>query len=118
MPSSSCATRPGAWCSRTAASPTATRRRRMTEAAAPTPRESYVRDLGRPGFVTDPAQARAVEALQKVYDELLAKPPKRRLGTLKWPRVQGLYLWGSVGRGKTWLMDAFCEALPFTRKRR
>jgi cell division protein ZapE len=32
--------------------------------------------------------------------------------------VPGLYLWGSVGRGKTWLMDAFHESLPFSRKRR
>ncbi|MGH8481016.1 MAG: cell division protein ZapE, partial [Nevskiaceae bacterium] len=53
-----------------------------------------------------------------VYEELIARAPRRRLGTLRWPRVQGLYLWGSVGRGKTWLVDAFHEALPFTRKRR
>jgi cell division protein ZapE len=87
-------------------------------ADAPTPRERYVRALARPGFSADPAQARAVEALQRVYDQLLAKPPRRRLGAVKWPPVPGLYLWGSVGRGKTWLMDAFHEALPFTRKRR
>jgi cell division protein ZapE len=74
-------------------------------------------------FVLDPAQVRAKAALQMVHDELVAKRPKRRLGALprlsnKWPAVRGLYLWGSVGRGKTWLMDAFCEALPFGKKRR
>lgn len=84
----------------------------------PSPRERYAQDLRRPGFVADPAQAAAVEALQAVYEALLARPPKRRLGRLRWPPVDGLYLWGGVGRGKTWLMDAFHEALPFTRKRR
>lgn len=84
----------------------------------PSPAERYSRDLKRPGFTADPAQARAVAALQKVHDDLLAHPPRRRLGKLRWTRVDGLYLWGSVGRGKTWLMDAFHESLPFTRKRR
>lgn len=83
-----------------------------------TPRERYQGALARGGFVRDPAQAHAVEALQRVYDALLAQPPRRRLGGLRWPRVDGLYLWGSVGRGKTWLMDAFHDSLPFTRKRR
>ena len=82
------------------------------------PRERYVRDLQRPGFVNDAAQSRAMDALQDIYEELLAKPPKKRLSQLRWPRVQGLYLWGGVGRGKTHLMDAFYESLPFTRKQR
>jgi len=85
---------------------------------APSPRARYARDLARPGFAADPAQAGAVDALQRVYEALLAQPPKRRLGAVKWPRVPGLYLWGSVGRGKTWLMDAFHESLPFSKKRR
>jgi cell division protein ZapE len=85
---------------------------------APSPAERYARDLKRPGFTADPAQARAVAALQQVYDALIANPPRRRLGKMRWTRVDGLYLWGSVGRGKTWLMDAFHESLPFTRKRR
>jgi cell division protein ZapE len=70
------------------------------------------------GVTLDPAQQAAVAALQAVHDELVAHPPRRRLGKMRWTRVDGLYLWGSVGRGKTWLMDAFHEALPFTRKRR
>jgi cell division protein ZapE len=84
------------------------------------PKERYQRDLQREGFVADPAQAAAVDALQRVYDELLANPPKRRLLSqrVQWPPVKGLYLWGSVGRGKTYLVDAFYESLPFTRKLR
>jgi argininosuccinate synthase len=50
----------------------------MAEAA--TPGERYARALTRPGFGADPAQARAVAALQKIYDDLVAQPPKRRLG--------------------------------------
>lgn len=84
------------------------------------PRERYAADLKRDGFVADAAQAHAVDALQTVYESLLATPPHHWLGRLRlpWPRVQGLYLWGDVGRGKTYLMDTFYEALPFSRKRR
>jgi cell division protein ZapE len=86
----------------------------------PTPRQRYDADLKKEGFVADAAQAHAVDALQKVYDELVQNPPKRRFGSsrLTYPKVPGLYLWGGVGRGKTYLMDAFYDALPFSRKRR
>jgi len=89
--------------------------------AAPlSPRQRYAADLQRDDFSRDPAQGQAVDALQAVYDALLAKPPRRRFGRsrLLWPKVKGLYLWGGVGRGKTYLMDAFFAALPFTRKQR
>jgi cell division protein ZapE len=84
------------------------------------PLQRYQRDLAREDFQRDPAQAHAVDALQRVYGELIAAPPKKRLGSsrLVWPRVPGLYMWGGVGRGKTYLMDAFYEALPFHRKMR
>lgn len=87
---------------------------------APPPRQRYEAELKRPGFVADAAQADAIDALQAVYDQLIENPPKRRFGSsrLTWNRVEGLYLWGGVGRGKTWLMDAFYDALPFSRKTR
>lgn len=90
----------------------------MTTALAP--RARYERDLQQPGFSADRSQAQAVDALQRVHDDLLNSPPKRRLGSkqLRWPAVGGLYLWGGVGRGKTYLMDAFYESLPFNRKLR
>jgi len=84
----------------------------------PSPRQRYAHHLQRAGFISDAAQQRAVGALQQVQEALVAQPPKKRLGKLRWPRVQGLYLWGGVGRGKTFLMDLFYESLPFTRKRR
>jgi cell division protein ZapE len=85
-----------------------------------TPLQRYHRDLERADFVHDDAQARAVAALQKVYDSLQANPPRRRFGfgRPKWPAVKGLYMWGGVGRGKTYLMDAFCDALPGASKLR
>jgi cell division protein ZapE len=84
------------------------------------PRERYAQDLQRGDFVHDPAQARAVDALQRIHDDLAAHPPRRLLGIgpLRWHAVTGLYMWGGVGRGKTYLMDAFCESLdPRSRLR-
>ncbi len=91
------------------------------------PRERYERDLGQPDFVRDEAQARAVEHLQDLYDRLLREPVVETDGVRGWwNRVRGvrpepergLYLWGGVGRGKTYLMDSFFECLPFAEKRR
>ncbi len=92
----------------------------MSDHPRQTPRQRYEQDLQRDGFVADAAQAHAVDALQRVYEELVSTPPKRRFGLnrTQWAAVGGLYLWGGVGRGKTHLMDAFYEALPFSRKLR
>lgn len=76
----------------------------------------YARDLQRGAITPDPAQKATVAELQRIHDELLDNPPRRF--KRHWPPVDGLYLWGSVGRGKTWLMDCFFESLPFSRKRR
>lgn len=91
----------------------------MTETLSP--RQRYDRDLQRQDFIHDAAQSQAVDALQRVYDALIATPPRKRLfnsSKALWPRVPGLYFWGGVGRGKTYLMDAFYESLPFSAKLR
>lgn len=89
--------------------------------------ERYRIALENNGFSADPSQARLVETLATLQSELIAAPPPpawlRRLrliaGLSTYPQpVRGLYLWGSVGRGKTWLMDLFFDSLPFTEKRR
>lgn len=94
----------------------------MNDAHAPlTPKQRYESDLGRPGFVKDRAQEKAVAALDLLYQHLLQRPAAsrwRRLFTETPPPLKGLYLWGSVGRGKTYLMDCFYECLPFNEKRR
>ncbi len=71
-------------------------------------------------LTADLDQRGALKALQRVADEL-TQPVER--GWKTWisrpaPVVRGAYLWGGVGRGKTWLMDLFCEALgDLPRKR-
>jgi cell division protein ZapE len=84
------------------------------------PQQRYEADLRRGDFSPDSAQAEAVRRLQRIYEELIARKPRRvPLGKrMQWPAVRGLYLWGGVGRGKTHLMDGFYESLPFSRKRR
>lgn len=90
----------------------------MSHDHPPPPRARYEQDLARSDFSRDAAQARAVDALQAVYDELIATPPKRWFRRQQWTKVNGLYMWGGVGRGKTYLMDTFFDALPFARKHR
>ena len=84
------------------------------------PLQRYQRDLQREDFQRDESQARAVDELQRIHEALMAAPPKKRFGSsrLRWPSVAGLYMWGGVGRGKTYLMDTFYESLPFSRKMR
>lgn len=89
------------------------------------PRDRYEQDLSRPGFQPDEAQARAVDALQSLHEALIIRWQADRGVMSRITRsiggrtpVKGLYLWGGVGRGKTWLMDLFFESLPFRRKMR
>src|SRR3954470_22032321 len=82
----------------------------------------YEEHLGKRGFVDDPAQRRAVERLQRLYEEWSAYKKKRSNALtrlLVHPDLpKGVYLWGPVGRGKSFLMDAFFLCVPLVRKRR
>ncbi|NKF24667.1 cell division protein ZapE [Solimonas marina] len=82
------------------------------------PLARYEQDLQRTDFSRDAAQAAAVDALQTVYTQLQATPPRRWFRRQQWAHVDGLYMWGGVGRGKTYLMDTFFDSLPFARKLR
>lgn len=89
------------------------------------PRAHYEQDLVRPGFQHDAAQAQAVDALQALHETLVSRWQADRRVMSRLSRsiggrdpVTGLYLWGGVGRGKTYLMDIFFESLPFRRKMR
>ncbi|MEN2425413.1 cell division protein ZapE [Chromobacterium vaccinii] len=76
----------------------------------------------KPGFIHDEAQAAAIEQLDRLWHELMDFKTKRNrfLGrSLRSPDVpRGLYFWGGVGRGKSFLMDAFYACVPYRRKRR
>ncbi len=82
----------------------------------------YQQSLARRGFVSDAAQWRAVERLQRLYDEWIAYKARRNTAwkrvLVKPPLPKGVYLWGGVGRGKSFLMDSFYRCAPLVRKRR
>jgi cell division protein ZapE len=80
------------------------------------PFELYQRQLEQEGFVADPAQCEALEQLDQLYYQLDVS--SSRWKGRKEVRPKGLYLWGDVGRGKTFLMDLFYESLPDGRKLR
>ncbi|MEW6981206.1 cell division protein ZapE [Colwelliaceae bacterium 6471] len=94
------------------------------------PLDKYKRDLTRDDFQYDAAQEHAVKHLQRLYEDLQNKPVpvtgfKKVLN--RWKKVyakpelkpvKGLYFWGGVGRGKTYLVDTFYDALPITNKMR
>ncbi|OGA11356.1 MAG: cell division protein ZapE [Betaproteobacteria bacterium RIFCSPHIGHO2_12_FULL_69_13] len=82
----------------------------------------YEQALARRGFTSDPAQWGAVERLQRLYEEWTAYKARRNTALrrliVKPPLPKGVYLWGAVGRGKSFLMDAFFLCVPLVRKRR
>lgn len=71
------------------------------------PRAAYQHAIAQQGFVADEAQRRAVDALQACHEALhQGRSP-----------ITGVYLWGPVGRGKTWLMDQFYQSLRVPARR-
>lgn len=102
------------------------------QALSPLSRYQQALDAGE--YQADEVQRRAVAQLDRIYQALLQKPAasapagglrgklSRLLGkggeTAPQRPVQGLYMWGGVGRGKTWLMDMFFHSLPGDRKMR
>jgi cell division protein ZapE len=72
--------------------------------------QRYIEQLRKSGFEPDAHQARVVESFERLINELRGE--KRSVGQLWFKRpvpVKGIYLWGGVGRGKTWLMDLFIQ---------
>ncbi|PPE67667.1 cell division protein ZapE [Caldimonas caldifontis] len=82
----------------------------------------YEDTLKERGYRSDPAQLRAVAALQRCQDEWADYKARRSNALTKLlrrpPIPRGVYMYGGVGRGKSFLMDCFFQAVPLTRKTR
>ncbi len=85
-------------------------------------RAAYESELKARGFKSDPAQMRAIEALERCaaewahFKQRRSNPLKKLINRLPIPR--GVYMYGGVGRGKSFLMDCFYNAVPLRRKTR
>lgn len=83
---------------------------------------AYATALEAKGFEPDPAQLQAVERLDVLYQALVGFKSARANKLMRFispPEVpRGVYFWGGVGRGKSFIMDCFFAAVPYKRKRR
>jgi cell division protein ZapE len=85
-------------------------------------RALYERTLAQRGYAADPAQLRAVDSLERCENEWADYKARRGNALTKLiarpPIPRGVYMHGGVGRGKSFLMDCFFNAVPLTRKTR
>lgn len=93
------------------------------------PLQRYQNDLDNELITADPAQAVLANHLQDLYERVL-RAEQEGEGAIDWIKqrlspnkqkaetIEGLYIWGGVGRGKTYLMDVFYESLPGQSKLR
>ncbi len=85
-------------------------------------KQTYEAELATRGYVADPAQLRAIDALERCATEWAAFKEKRSNALKKLinrPDIpRGVYMYGGVGRGKSFLMDCFYNAVPLKRKTR
>ncbi len=94
------------------------------------PLDKYQQDLTSENFHYDAAQEQAVKHLQRLFEDLQQQPLavsgfkkvfnrwKKVYAKPKINPIKGLYFWGGVGRGKTYLVDTFYDCLPFNNKMR
>jgi cell division protein ZapE len=95
---------------------------------APDLRALYAQQLAERDFRADPVQAAVVDRLDELRQRLIAAREADSSLVRRWfgalggkaaaEPVRGIYLWGGVGRGKTWMMDLFFQSLPFRERRR
>ncbi len=83
-----------------------------------TPFEYYQKKIATGEILNDPQQLAVIEKFQTIYKVLLQQPLGFISRFRKKHPPRGLYLWGSVGIGKTFLMDTFYYSLPFEEKQR
>jgi len=85
-------------------------------------RQLYEQTLAARGYAADPAQLRAIAALERCENEWADYKARRANALTKLlrhpPLPRGVYMHGGVGRGKSFLMDCFFNSVPLTRKTR
>ena len=85
-------------------------------------RTLYTATLAERGYVADEAQLRALAALERCENEWVDYKARRSNVVAKFlihpPIPRGVYMYGGVGRGKSFLMDCFFQAVPLRRKTR
>ncbi len=85
-------------------------------------RALYLATLAERGYQADPAQLAAVDALERCENEWADYKARRSNALTKMllrpPIPRGVYMYGGVGRGKSFLMDCFFRSVPLTRKTR
>jgi len=85
-------------------------------------RALYEATLQGRSYASDPAQLRAIDALERCENEWADYKARRSNAVTKLlvrpPIPRGVYMWGGVGRGKSFLMDCFFRSVPLTRKTR
>jgi cell division protein ZapE len=85
-------------------------------------RALYEQTLAERGYTSDPAQLRAIDALERCENEWVDYKARRSNAVTKLlvrpPIPRGVYMHGGVGRGKSFLMDCFFQSVPLTRKTR
>lgn len=87
------------------------------------PFKRYQIDINENGFTADDAQLLAINKLDVLFHQLINRQQKspsllKSLFRQQSSPIKGLYMWGGVGRGKTYLMDSFFDALPIKKKKR
>lgn len=95
------------------------------------PASRYQQALNEGSYQPDDVQREAVTRLDAIWQALSQQKPTepvnggffgklfgKRNVAVSQEAVRGLYMWGGVGRGKTWLMDMFFQSLPGERKLR
>lgn len=93
-----------------------------------TPQQKYQQDIDSGNFSIDPVQQETISKLQALYENIVKQSnsthpsgnwfSKLFRSTRTITPIRGLYMWGGVGRGKTYLMDTFFESLPIEDKMR
>ena len=86
------------------------------------PSDKYDEFMRQSGYLSDPAQQHTIYLLNQLHQKITQQHIQKKGWLNKLfaaqKTVEGLYLWGGVGRGKTFLMDIFFQVLPLHNKKR